>query len=40
VLPDDDEEALAARVLEQEHLLYPRALKALADGLTRGSTPN
>jgi phosphoribosylglycinamide formyltransferase-1 len=26
VLPDDDEDALAARVLTQEHLIYPRAI--------------
>ena len=26
VLPDDDEHALAARVLTQEHLIYPRAI--------------
>ncbi len=29
VLPGDDEDALAARVLEQEHQLYPRALRQL-----------
>ena len=29
VLPGDTEAALAARVLTQEHLLYPRALEAL-----------
>ena len=28
VLPGDDAATLAARVLEQEHLLYPRALRA------------
>ena len=27
VRPDDDEDALAARVLEQEHLIYPRAIR-------------
>lgn len=32
VLADDTEESLAARVLEQEHRLYPRVLKALIDG--------
>ncbi len=32
VLPGDDEDALAARVLEQEHLLYPRALAEVASG--------
>jgi phosphoribosylglycinamide formyltransferase-1 len=26
VLPEDDEDALAARVLTQEHLIYPRAI--------------
>ena len=26
ILPDDDADALAARVLTQEHLLYPRAI--------------
>jgi phosphoribosylglycinamide formyltransferase-1 len=30
VLPDDDEDLLAARVLEQEHRLYPQALAWLA----------
>jgi phosphoribosylglycinamide formyltransferase-1 len=29
VLPGDDEHALAARVLTQEHLIYPRAIAAL-----------
>jgi phosphoribosylglycinamide formyltransferase-1 len=32
VLPSDDEDALAARVLEQEHKAYPLALKLLAEG--------
>ncbi len=27
VLPDDNEERLAARVLEQEHVVYPRAIR-------------
>jgi phosphoribosylglycinamide formyltransferase-1 len=30
VLPGDDEQALAARVLEQEHRIYPQALRWLA----------
>jgi formyltetrahydrofolate-dependent phosphoribosylglycinamide formyltransferase len=34
VLPGDDEERLAARVLEQEHLLYPQALRMVAEGLS------
>jgi phosphoribosylglycinamide formyltransferase 1 len=29
VLPGDDEGALAARVLMQEHLIYPQALREL-----------
>jgi phosphoribosylglycinamide formyltransferase-1 len=29
VLPGDDEESLAARVLAQEHILYPQALRRL-----------
>jgi phosphoribosylglycinamide formyltransferase-1 len=29
VLPTDDERSLAARVLSQEHLLYPRAIERL-----------
>ncbi len=32
VLPDDDEERLAARVLEQEHLVYPQAIRWFLDG--------
>jgi formyltetrahydrofolate-dependent phosphoribosylglycinamide formyltransferase len=32
VLPGDDEAALAARVLAQEHVLYPLALRACIDG--------
>ena len=32
VLPDDTEESLAARILQQEHQLYPLALKWLAEG--------
>jgi phosphoribosylglycinamide formyltransferase-1 len=32
VLPDDDEQSLAARVLEQEHRIYPQALAWLAQG--------
>lgn len=33
VLPGDTPEALAARVLAQEHLLYPRAIRWFLDGL-------
>jgi phosphoribosylglycinamide formyltransferase 1 len=32
VLPSDDEDSLAARVLEQEHKAYPEALRLLAEG--------
>lgn len=32
VLPDDTVQTLGARVLEQEHLIYPQALKWLAQG--------
>jgi len=32
VLADDDEKSLAARVLEEEHRLYPEALKLVAEG--------
>jgi len=32
VLPDDTPETLAARVLEQEHRIYPEALQAIASG--------
>jgi phosphoribosylglycinamide formyltransferase-1 len=35
VLPDDTEARLAARVLAQEHLLYPFALRLLAEGRVR-----
>jgi phosphoribosylglycinamide formyltransferase-1 len=32
VLADDTEETLAARVLAQEHVLYPRAIRWLLEG--------
>ena len=35
VLPDDDEQTLAARILEQEHLLYPRAVARVLEGRFR-----
>jgi phosphoribosylglycinamide formyltransferase-1 len=31
VLPDDTEQTLAARVLQREHVAYPRALRWLLD---------
>jgi phosphoribosylglycinamide formyltransferase-1 len=33
VLPGDTEDALAARVLAQEHRIYPQAVRWLAEGL-------
>jgi phosphoribosylglycinamide formyltransferase-1 len=35
VLPEDDEDALSARVLVQEHRLYPAALALVASGRAR-----
>jgi phosphoribosylglycinamide formyltransferase-1 len=35
VRPDDTEEALATRVLESEHSLYPLALRLIAEGRVR-----
>ncbi len=32
VLPDDDAEKLASRVLEKEHIIYPLAVRWLAEG--------
>ena len=32
VLPGDSEDALAGRVLEQEHIIYPRAVRWFVDG--------
>ena len=32
LLPDDSADSLAARILEQEHRLYPRCLSLLAEG--------
>ena len=37
VMPGDTEDALAARVLEQEHVLYPAALAAFVGGLLPSS---
>ena len=36
VLPGDTEDTLAARVLRQEHVIYPVALAAFADGVVGG----
>jgi phosphoribosylglycinamide formyltransferase-1 len=35
VLPGDTEDTLAARVLEQEHKIYPEALRLVAEGKAR-----
>jgi phosphoribosylglycinamide formyltransferase 1 len=35
VLPDDTEETLAARVLAQEHAIYPQALRLICEGKVR-----
>ena len=32
VRPDDDEDALAARVLRQEHIIYPRSVRWFVEG--------
>ena len=35
VVPGDTEESLAARVIVQEHMLYPQALRMICDGTAR-----
>ncbi|MDA0655705.1 MAG: phosphoribosylglycinamide formyltransferase [Proteobacteria bacterium] len=35
VLPDDDESSLAGRILEQEHLIFPLALRLIAERRVR-----
>jgi phosphoribosylglycinamide formyltransferase-1 len=35
VVPGDTEESLAARVIVQEHRLYPQALRMICDGTAR-----
>ena len=35
VVPGDTEASLAARVLVQEHILYPKALRTICDGTAR-----
>ncbi|MDH5489856.1 MAG: phosphoribosylglycinamide formyltransferase [Rhodospirillaceae bacterium] len=37
VLPDDTADTLGARVLEQEHIIYPLALRLIAEGKVRVS---
>lgn len=36
VEPDDSPESLAARVLEQEHRIYPEAIRLFAEGKVKG----
>ncbi len=38
VLPSDDEHSLAARVLEQEHQIYPQVIHWFAEGRVKFST--
>lgn len=38
VHPDDTADTLAARILEQEHILYPRAVKLISEGRVRVTT--
>ena len=38
VLPDDDADTLAARVLQQEHIVYPQAARGLLDECCRLET--
>ncbi|HEU0167549.1 MAG TPA: phosphoribosylglycinamide formyltransferase [Chloroflexota bacterium] len=35
VLPDDSVESLSARILEQEHILFPRTIRAVMQGKLR-----
>lgn len=35
VLPEDGEDALSARILEQEHIIYPEAIRLYAEGRLR-----
>jgi phosphoribosylglycinamide formyltransferase-1 len=39
VLPGDDERSLAARVLAEEHRIYPEALRLVAEGRAAPATP-
>ncbi len=39
VLPGDDAMTLAARVLEQEHMLYPKSIKEYCDKVVSGVEP-
>ena len=35
MLQDDDEETLSARILKEEHIAYPEAVKLIAEGKVR-----
>jgi len=35
VLDSDTEESLSARILEQEHILYPKAIRLFCEGKIR-----
>jgi len=35
ILPGDDKDSLAARVLEQEHIIYPLAVRLISEGRVR-----
>ena len=37
IFQDDDAEALAERILEQEHIIYPQAVRLIAEGRVRVS---
>ncbi|MEG3620169.1 phosphoribosylglycinamide formyltransferase [Magnetovibrio sp. PR-2] len=37
ILPDDDADTLAGRILEQEHVIYPQAVRYIAEGRVRVS---
>ena len=32
ILDDDDESSLSERILEQEHIIYPEAIRLIAEG--------
>jgi phosphoribosylglycinamide formyltransferase-1 len=35
ILPEDSADSLGARILEQEHMIYPRAIQLIAEGRVR-----
>lgn len=40
ILPEDNPETLSARILEQEHLAYPEAVRFMAERLLKNKTAN